>query len=79
MYMQQGIDHVLCNPAMKNIVFTFRPVQANANEIVNNFKSTFNLTNAVRYLPSKKELKGGCPVATTSYSYKVYSFFQHLL
>ena len=79
LYRQPGIDHVVCNPTMDNIVFTFHPAIAKANDIVSNFKTGMHYDHAVRYLPSEKEMQSGCPVASTSYTYKVYSFFKHTL
>jgi hypothetical protein len=79
MYLQKGIDHVMCNAAMKNVVFTFRPLHGDGNEIVSNFKSEFNFSNAVRYVPTEADLKSGCPVSPNSISYKFYSFFRKLM
>jgi hypothetical protein len=78
-YEQSGVDHVVCNAAMDNVVFTFYPVKANANDIVDRFRTGLGYAKAVRLVPSEKDLQGGCPVASTSYSYKVYSFFKHSL
>ena len=79
MYAQKGIDHVVCNAQMDNIVFTYHPVLANGNQIAGNFVAGTSYKNAVRYIPSEKEMQSGCPVAATSYTYKVYSFFRHVL
>lgn len=76
MYQQNGIDHVVCNPSMDNIVFTFFPIKANANDITAQLKTAFNLQNAKRYLPTEAEMQSGCPVASTSYTYKVYNFIK---
>jgi hypothetical protein len=77
LYSQKGVDHVVCNAQMDNVVFTYRPVKGDVNEIVSNFKSVFNYTRAERFVPSEKDLAGGCPVSSTSYSYSVYNFFKH--
>ena len=77
MYQQKGIDHVVCTYKMDNIVFTYHPSLANGNEIADNFRERTSFKNAVRYIPSEAEMKSGCPVASTSITYKVYSFFRH--
>ncbi len=77
MYKQQGVDHVLCNAAMDNIVFTFHPALVDASAIAQQFRTAVHYEHAVRYIPTEKEMQGGCPVAATSYTYKIYSFFRH--
>lgn len=79
LYKQEGVDHVLCNPVAGLVVFTYYPARQSADQIVSNFKSTFTYPNAIRYLPGEQDLKKGCPVATTSITYKVYSFFRNTL
>lgn len=74
---QKGVDHVYCNPESDIVVFSFYPVKVNANDIVANFKSTFNL-KAERFLPTAEQMKGGCPVATTSITYKAAHFFSQI-
>ncbi|WP_431215582.1 hypothetical protein ACQ86N_13395 [Puia sp. P3] len=49
-----------------------------ANRIVGDFCAQTDCKQARRYLPSEKEMQGGCPVATTSATYKVARFIQHL-
>jgi len=77
LYTQPGVDHVYCNPSSAIVVFTFHPVTTSANLIVDQFKSNLPY-KAVRFIPSKEDLQGGCPVASNSVSYKVYHFFNHL-
>ncbi len=77
LYRQNGVDHVLCNPESDIVVFTFYPIKTSADTIVHQFKSNFNY-DAARYVPSADELKGGCPVAATSMSYKTYSFIKKI-
>lgn len=76
LYQQKGVDHVLCNPKSNVVVFTFFPIRTSADQIVKDFKSSLPY-KAERYMPSESEMKSGCPVASTSFSYKVYSFFKH--
>jgi hypothetical protein len=78
LYQQKGIDHVLVNPTSDIVIFTFYPIKTSANKVVSDFKSSFNYSNAVRFVPAPDQIKGGCPVASTSVTYKVYSFFQHI-
>jgi len=77
LYGQPGVDHVLCNPQSAIVVFTFHPVATSADKIVQGFKSSLPY-NAVRFLPSKEEMQSGCPIASNSITYKVYSFFNHI-
>ncbi|MGN6619347.1 MAG: hypothetical protein ACTHJ5_19380 [Ilyomonas sp.] len=77
LYQQKGIDHVLCNPATKIVVFTFSPVQSNANDIVKKFNQSFHVS-ANRYIPTEEELQNGCPVAKTSTSYKIVQYVKNL-
>ena len=44
LYAQKGINHVLVNPSSRIILFTYYPLQANANELVGNMKSVFHLS-----------------------------------
>ena len=71
---QDGVDHVLCNPAGHLAVFTFRPLKTNADLIINKFKIVFPY--AERFMPDKEAMKGGCPVAQTSITYKIYNLFK---
>ena len=78
LYRQKGVDHVLCNPATKIAVFTFSPLSANADDIATRFRIMLHYPAARRYVPTEKEMQGGCPVATTSFTYKTYMFFKRL-
>lgn len=62
LYQQKGVDHVLCNPTTKIVVFTFSPVKNNGNDIVKKFNQSFHFS-ASRYIPTEEELQSGCPVA----------------
>ena len=71
LYQQKGIDHVLVNPKTNIVIFTFFPVKTNGDAIVKNFKSNFNLS-AERFMPGDLQIKSGCPMAASSFTYKVY-------
>ena len=71
LYSQQGVQHVLCNQQTKIAVFSFYPAKVNADKITGNLSSALHY-NAVRYMPSEKDMMKGCPVAASSFSYKVY-------
>jgi hypothetical protein len=60
-YQQKGVAHVFCNPKSDILVFSFSPLQANANAIINNFKTDFHV-QAVRFMPSAGSLAGSCPM-----------------
>lgn len=76
LYAQHGIDHVMINPVSDIVIFTFFPIKTNANDIVRNFKSTFNYHKAERFVPSEAQLKSSCPVAGNSLTHRIYSFFK---
>jgi len=78
MYQQKGVDHVLVNPHSQMIVFTFFPFQVSGNKIVGDFKSAFSL-KAERFLPTEENLKHSCPVASSSFTYKVYQFINKII
>jgi hypothetical protein len=76
LYQQKGIDHVLCNPQSGIVVFTFFPLRTTGSQIVKDFKASLPY-KADRFMPSEAQMQGGCPVASTSFTYKVYDFFRH--
>ena len=78
LYQQQGVAHVLCNPTSRIAVFTFYPVKANATAITAKLTSNLHY-NAARFVPSEKDMAAGCPVASTSFSYKLYGFLSKIL
>lgn len=78
MYQQKGIDHVLCNPESDILVFTYSPLQTNANQVLTDFKAGFRIP-AERVVPTESEMKSGCPVAANSVSYKAYSLIRKII
>lgn len=60
LYRQKGVDHVLCNPETNIAVFTFYPVQANADNIIADLKLAGNY-KAERYMPDAEAMQKGCP------------------
>ncbi|HEX3387268.1 MAG TPA: hypothetical protein VHS53_18845 [Mucilaginibacter sp.] len=78
LYHQRGVDHVLVNPDTRIVIFTFYPIKTSGNEIVKNFKSEL-LCDADRYIPTPRALASSCPVAGSSFYYKVYKFIDHIL
>jgi hypothetical protein len=77
LYKQKGVDHVLVNPESDIAVFTFFPLKTTASQVVGDFRAQMPY-KAERYVPSAEEMKTGCPVASTSATYRVYSFFKHI-
>ncbi len=75
LYQQKGIDHVLVNPKTDIVIFSYFPIQTNADRIVTAFKATFPFP-AQRYVPTEAEMQSGCPVASTSMTYKLYNYFK---
>jgi hypothetical protein len=78
MFHQKGVDHVLVNPQTDIVIFTFSPLLANGNQIVKNFKTNFNL-RAERFIPSDAQMKSGCPMAASSFTYKVYKLVTNII
>jgi hypothetical protein len=78
LYRQKGIDHVLVNPQTNIVIFTFYPVKTSGDQIVNKFKSNFSF-KAERIMPSEANLKSSCPVAASSYTYKVYKLITQII
>ena len=61
LYQQKGVDHVLVNPQSDIAIFSFAPLQNDADRIVANFTREMPY-KALRFKPSAEELKSGCPV-----------------
>lgn len=77
LYHQKGVGNVLCNPAGNLAVFTFYPVKNSAENIIMSLNKKLPFRGK-RFLPSKDQIKSGCPVASTSITYKTVKFFNHL-
>jgi len=77
LYQQKGIDRVLVNPGTSIVIFTFFPIRTTASQVVSDFKADLPY-KALRFIPTQAGLQNGCPVASTSVTFKVYSFFKHL-
>jgi hypothetical protein len=78
LYKQKGVDHVLVNPKVDIAVFTYSPLQNNANVITQQFRQELAYSSAARVMPSETEMASGCPVASTSFAYKAYKFLSHI-
>jgi hypothetical protein len=79
LYQQKGVDHVLVSPASQIALFTFAPVKNDANRIVEKFKTNTPYIKAERFLPKTDPNASGCPVATTSFTYKVYGLMKRVI
>ncbi len=79
LYQQQGVKYVLVNPKAQIAVFSFAPIENDGNKIVRDFKAQAGYTAAARYLPAVDPNSSGCPVATTSLTYKAFAFMKKLL
>jgi len=75
---EKGVDHYLVNPETRIVVFTFAPVKNTGDQIVNDFKANFNY-KAERFMPSTENLKHSCPVAASSYGYKIYKLISQII
>jgi hypothetical protein len=78
MFHQNGVDHVMVNPQSNIVIFTFSPLKTTGNKIAADFKSKFNL-KADRFIPTATDLKSSCPVAASSYTYKVYKLISQII
>ena len=78
LYDQPGVDHVLCNPKTEMVAFTFSPLKNDADKIADNFRSELQYPYSKRYVPTEKEMQSSCPVASSSFTYKVYKFFKNI-
>lgn len=61
LYRQKGVDHVLCNAATDIVIFTFSPMNANADEIAGRFGTSLHYPHAARFVPTQKQMSGSCP------------------
>ncbi len=75
---EKGVDHYLVNPQTGIVVFTFYPIKNSGNQIVEDFKTNFNY-KANRFLPTAENLKHSCPVAASSYTYKIYKLISQII
>ena len=78
LYQQKAVDHVLVNPHTSLVVFTFFPIRSGANDIVKHFNTKFHF-KAERFMPTAENLKGSCPVASSSFTYKVYKLITKII
>jgi hypothetical protein len=79
LYRQKGVKYVMVNPASDMALFSFAPLENDGNRIVADFRQQTGYGRAERYLPVVDPNATGCPVATTSFSYKVYAFMKRVL
>ncbi|HEV2479561.1 MAG TPA: hypothetical protein VGS79_07845 [Puia sp.] len=77
LYGRKGVDHVLCNPAGKLVIFSFFAKKTSAGTVVNDFNASFAY-HATRHLPTEAEMTMGCPFVSGSPGYRMYLFFKHL-
>jgi hypothetical protein len=75
LYQQKGIDHVLCNPQSDIVVFTYAPVQTNAELILYKLQTAFSLP-AQRVTATAEEISKGCPVSANSTTYRVMNYLK---
>lgn len=78
LYAQPGVDHVMCNPKTGIAVFSFSPLQNDANTIAIQFSRQLNFVNASRFMPTAAQMKSACPVAPNSFTYKTYQVLTHI-
>ena len=79
LYEEKGVRHVLVNPTSRIAVFSFSPLENDANRIVAGFTTHTAYRHATRYLPGAAALSGGCPAAATNLTYRVFAFLKRIL
>ena len=77
LYGREGVEHVLCNPGGRLVVFSYFAKRTNADRVLRDLNAAFPY-RGTRYLPSAAETEMGCPVISGSFSSKAYLFFKHL-
>lgn len=77
LYQQKGVDRVMVNPHTAIVLFTFFPLKTTAKQVVSDLKAGLPY-KAERFIPTAAGLQSGCPVASTSTTYRIYSFFKHI-
>jgi hypothetical protein len=78
LYAQPGVDHVMCNAKTSIAVFSFSPLQNDANTLAIQFSSQLKFVNARRFMPTAAQMKNACPVAPNSFAYKTYQVLTHI-
>lgn len=78
MNTQPCVNHTYVNPNSDIVVFTFFPAQAKGDDIVKKFKEDLHYKNAVRFMPTAAQMKGGCPAGygSGSMTSKLLSLFK---
>jgi hypothetical protein len=79
LYRQKGVKYVLVNPVSDMALFSFAPLENDGNRIVADFRQQTGYGRAERYLPVVDPNATGCPVAATSFTYRVYAFMKRVL
>jgi hypothetical protein len=77
LYSKNGVDHVMCNEKSGIAVFTYYPVKTNADKLLQEMKSDLHYS-VNRYMPSKEQMAGGCPIAAGSFASKIYHSVSNL-
>lgn len=78
LYQQPGVDRVLCNEAADIVVFTYSPLQTNADRLTTDLAKNLQLP-VERVKPSAAEMKSGCPVPNGSRGYKLMAYLKQVL
>lgn len=74
LYAQPGVDHVLVNASTRIAVFTYSPLLADANDIINRCSQSLHYTTT-RFVPSAEDMEKGCPAMAQSITGKIYHLF----
>jgi hypothetical protein len=75
---EKGVDHFLVNQQNSIVIFTFYPIENSGKQIVEDFKANFNY-KADRFVPTAENLEHSCPVAASSYTYKIYKLISQII
>ncbi len=77
LHKQKGVENVSCNAANDFAVAIVHPALYNPDQLVSDLETSLNY-KAKRFIPSQKDMQNGCPVATTSWTYKIYNYFSRI-
>jgi hypothetical protein len=77
LYQQPGVDRVLCNVASDIVVFTYCPIQANADQLSADLGKKLRLP-VERVKPTAAEMRSACPVPAGSRSGKLMAYLKQV-
>lgn len=77
LYKQKGVENANCNSDGDFAVALMHPGVYDPDKLVANMQISLNY-KCIRFIPTQQQMQSGCPVATTSWTYKFYNYFSHI-